>query len=72
MATTLVLNPPLFGFARGDAGHVGRRYRPACGRTHPRRQRRTAGMALAAIGAATTIPVLMSVLGRRTDSTPAK
>jgi hypothetical protein len=61
----LVLSPPLLGFVVGTRAALGFGLGLLLASRIPESRRRTVGLALVAIGAATTIPAAISVLGRR-------
>ena len=61
----LVLSPPLLGFVVGTRAALGFGLGLLLASRMPEAKRRTIGLALVAIGAATTIPAAMSVFGRR-------
>jgi len=65
MTTTLMLSPPLLGFVVGTRAALGFGLGLLVADRIPADRRRAIGIALVAIGAATTIPAAISVLGSR-------
>jgi hypothetical protein len=61
----LVLSPPLFGFAIGTRAALAFGLGLLVADRIPAERRRTLGMTLVALGAATTIPIAMSIVGQR-------
>jgi hypothetical protein len=71
-AKTLVLNLPTFGFAVATRAALGAGLGLLLSEKLSPQQRRRVGLALVAIGAATTIPVVRAVLrGARDESSAA-
>lgn len=64
----LLLSPPLFGFVVGTRVALAFGLGLLLADRIPESRRRATGLILVAIGAATTIPAAMSVLGRRVPS----
>ncbi|PYR15166.1 MAG: hypothetical protein DMG00_01195 [Acidobacteria bacterium] len=65
MNTTLTLSPPLFAFVVATRAALAFGLGLLLADRIPEDRRRTVGLTLVAIGAATTIPAVMSVLGSR-------
>ena len=65
MNTTFTLTPPLFGFVVATRAALAFGLGLLLADRIPEDRRRTVGLTLVAIGAATTIPAVMSVLGSR-------
>jgi hypothetical protein len=61
----LVLSPPLFGFVIGTRAALAFGLGLLLADRIPESRRRTIGLTLVAIGAATTIPAAISVFGHR-------
>jgi hypothetical protein len=66
MTTTLMLSPPVLGFVVGTRAALGFGLGLLLADRIPADRRRAIGLSLVALGAATTIPAAMSVLGSRT------
>ena len=64
----LVLSPPLLGFVVGTRAALGFGLGLLLASRIPEARRRTVGLALVAVGAATTIPAALSVFGHRRRS----
>ncbi len=64
----LVLSPPILGFVVGTRAALAFGLGLLLADRIPESRRRTVGLALVAIGAATTVPAAMSVFGRRVRS----
>jgi hypothetical protein len=64
----LVLTPPLLGFIVGTRAALAFGLGLLLSERIPDSRRRTVGLTLVAIGAATTIPAAMTVLGHRVSS----
>lgn len=64
----LVLSPPLLGFVVGTRAALGFGLGLLLSSRIPEARRRTVGLTLVAIGAATTIPAALSVFSRRSRS----
>lgn len=67
MNTTLVLSPPLLGFVVGTRAALAFGLGLLLAGRIPEDRRRAVGLTLVALGAATTIPAVMSVLGSRQE-----
>ena len=67
MNTTLVLSPPLLGFVVGTRAALAFGLGLLLAGRIPEDRRRAVGLTLVALGAATTIPAVMSVLGSRRE-----
>ncbi|PYQ84437.1 MAG: hypothetical protein DMG03_10970 [Acidobacteria bacterium] len=65
MNTTFTLTPPVFGFVVATRAALAFGLGLLLADRIPEDRRRTVGLTLVAIGAATTIPAVMSVLGSR-------
>jgi hypothetical protein len=65
--TKLVLSPPLLGFVVATRAALGVGIGLLVAGRIPDERRRAIGIALIAVGAATTIPALIGVLGSRTN-----
>jgi hypothetical protein len=68
----LVLTPPLLGFIVGTRAALAFGLGLLLSERIPESRRRAVGLTLVAIGAATTIPAAMTVLGRRIPSRPSR
>ena len=68
----LVLTPPLLGFIVGTRAALAFGLGLLLSERIPESRRRAVGLTLVAIGAATTIPAAMTVLGRRVSSRPSR
>ncbi len=68
----LVLSPPLLGFVVGTRAALGFGLGLLFADRIPESRRRTVGLALVAIGVATTIPAAMSVFAHRSPSAPSR
>jgi len=68
----LVLTPPLLGFIVGTRAALAFGLGLLLSERIPESRRRAVGLTLVAIGAATTIPAAMTVLGRRVSSEAAR
>jgi hypothetical protein len=64
----LILSPPLLGFVVGTRAALAFGLGLLLADRFPASRRRAVGLTLVAIGAATTIPAAMSVLGSRVPS----
>jgi hypothetical protein len=68
----LVLTPPLLGFIVGTRAALAFGLGLLLSERIPKSRRRAVGLTLVALGAATTIPAAMTVLGRRVSSEAAR
>jgi len=68
----LVLTPPLLGFIVGTRAALAFGVGLLVADRIPEDRRRALGLMLIAIGAATTIPAALSVLGRRVPTEPSR
>jgi hypothetical protein len=70
--SNIVLSPPLFGFVVGTRAALAFGIGLLLANRIPEPRRRAIGLTLVAIGAATTIPAAMSVIGSRAATASAR